>query len=112
MSPILDSYMSSRPRSALIMMAAVSTTYILVEKGLAILGGDTGAFLYTTGHFVLMPILSALLIVFQAIHLPRQPNAKDLIWLSISLIVPGTIILIAISGNPIMFDVLHINFNR
>lgn len=86
--------------------------YISSEKICETIGGDTGAFLYTTNHFILMPILSIILLAFLAILFSRKPLTTGASWLALSATVPLGILFIAITGNPIMFRILNINFNK
>jgi hypothetical protein len=63
------------------------------------IGGDAGAFLWVSVHFVLMPFLSLGLIVFIAIRAVRTAGMLKKAAVFSAVIVPCLILWIAITGD-------------
>jgi len=74
------------------------------------IGGDTGAFAYVTMHFVVMPLCSVYLSVLTIIRIYRCRQAKDMIVLLVSLVIPITIFYFGISGNILIPKLLKSTF--
>jgi hypothetical protein len=74
--------------------------YVLAEWGCHLLGGDTGALLYVTSHFIVMPLAALCVGVLSIIRVARMPGFKRKVLELSSLSIPAAIILIAVSGHP------------
>lgn len=72
------------------------------------IGGNLGAFLYTTFHFIVNPLLGLSIAIFIIWHSLQQPKQKYLFLLS--AIVPIAVTYIGISGDLWLTDLLGINF--
>jgi hypothetical protein len=86
--------------------------YLFSEIGFVKLGGDTGAFLYVTIHFILMPLLSILLIIFTIRRIYYASGVKKKLLLAGSVIIPAFIVFIAVTGDTTLPKLLNIDFNR
>jgi len=75
--------------------------YVILEVGSSLVGGDWGAFLYVTFHFIVMPILAVGAILAT---LARAVGQQATVWKTIvtlgSVIIPLGIIGLAVSGEP------------
>lgn len=75
--------------------------YVLLEVGSRLLGGDWGAFLYVTFHFIVMPILAlGVTLVTVALALGQEATLWKRLGLLASVIIPAAIIGLAVSGEP------------
>ena len=75
--------------------------YVASEWGSRyLIGGDSGAFLYVTSHFIVMPLLSIVIIVLTTIRVVRTPGTSQRILVFSSIAIPCAILLIAVSGSP------------
>lgn len=74
--------------------------YVLAEWGCYRIGGDTGAFLYVTSHFIVMPLAALCFGVLTIIRVARTGGFKRRALELSSLSIPAAIILIAFSGHP------------
>jgi len=75
--------------------------YVILEVGTGLLGGDWGAFLYVTFHFVVMPILSlGVILVTIAVTLRQEATMWKRVAVLASVIIPAAIIGLAASGEP------------
>lgn len=74
--------------------------YVTSEWGTYFIGGNHGAYLYVTTHFVVMPLLSVLTIVLTTVRTFHTPTTQNKVLLFSSLVIPCAIILIAITGKP------------
>jgi hypothetical protein len=81
--------------SALLLML-----YLGSECGTYLIGGDRGAFLYVTTHFVVMPLISLGAIVVIAILSARTSTPGKRLLLLSSVVIPVAIIAIAATGHP------------
>ena len=75
--------------------------YVIVEVGTGLLGGDWGAFLYVTFHFVVMPTLSlGVILLTTAVTVRQQATVWKRVAVLASVIIPAAIIGLATSGEP------------
>lgn len=90
----------------------LGVAYVLAEFATYKAGGDLGAFLYVTMHFVLMPLASMFVIGATAVRvLSMETMLQKLVGCG-AIIVPATIIFLAFTGNTITMDLFGIDFNR
>lgn len=83
---------------------------LISELGAVQYGGDTGAFLWTTFHFVINPILSVAYIVLTITKWIRvKEKARYLYTLGIAVAL--MYIYFSVSGNTLWLDLLGIDFN-
>ena len=64
------------------------------------IGGDSGAFMFVTLHFVMMPLLSVALVVMIVVQTLRAKSWSRKLSLLSSVFVPALIVLIAVRGDP------------
>jgi hypothetical protein len=84
-------------RGSTLLLAA----YVALEAGSRVVGGDWGAFVYVTCHFVVMPILSVGMILMTVrMALRSEGTAWARIATFSSVVVPTAIIALAVSGEP------------
>ena len=75
--------------------------YVFLEVGTSLLGGDWGAFLYVTFHFIVMPLLAlGVILVTLILALVQQGTLWARVVIFGSVIVPAAIIGLAFSGEP------------
>lgn len=86
--------------------------YFVLEFGTYKIGGDWGAFLYVTFHFILMPLLSMCLLIITLLYVVKASGISKKILIFSSIAIPIYIIIIAFTGNTIMVDLLNIDFNK
>jgi hypothetical protein len=86
--------------------------YLASEVGFSAVGGDWGSFLYVTSHFIIMPLLSFCIIVLTFIRLFNEKGVLAKFLTLCAIIVPVFIILLSLTGNTIMMDILDIDFNK
>jgi len=84
-------------RGSILLLAA----YVILEVGSGLLGGDWGALLYVTFHFIVMPILSlGLMLLTVTLTLRQSASVWNRLAALGSLIIPAAIIGLAVSGAP------------
>jgi hypothetical protein len=91
---------------------ALAIVYLATEFALFSIGGDWGAFLYVTFHFILGPIMSLVVLIATLLAL-RTPNtwpARGLLLLS--TVVPFIILYLAITGSSLPLDLLGVRVRR
>ena len=81
---------------------------LLSEYTSMFIGGDFGAFLYVTIHFIVNPLLGLSIAIFIIWPSLQQPKQKYLFLLS--AIVPIAVTSIGLSGNLWLTDLLGISF--
>ena len=86
--------------------------YIASEVGFGMLGGDWGGFLYVTFHFIIMPLGSICIVILTLIKIYREGTLINKLLTICSVIIPITIILIAVTGSLITVDLFNIDFNK
>ncbi|MEN8135372.1 MAG: hypothetical protein ABFS18_07515 [Thermodesulfobacteriota bacterium] len=101
----IDKYTFGGISGVLILYAVV----LFDELGSVLLGGDSGAFLWTTFHFVINPLLCSIYLILTVL---KMINKKDKYrWFSITGIALALFYLyIAVSGNTLWIDLLGIDF--
>lgn len=72
---------------------------LLTEIGSALVGGDSGALLYVTFHFIINPVLGLIVVLFAIRHALKQQNIWLIITTLIACCIPFTIVYFAISGS-------------
>jgi len=85
---------------------------LLTEIILNIIGGDQGAFMFVTFHFILIPLLSIIVLVITGIKICKIQERTQKIIILTSIIIPISILYISITGNTILIDILKINFSN
>lgn len=93
---------------SLILLLVLAVT----EMGSYAVGGDWGAFLYVTFHFILIPLFALLVLVATGIKTYRIERQLPRVVNVLAVIVPLTILYITISGSTWLMDLLRIDFNR
>lgn len=86
--------------------------YLASEVGYGRLGGDLGGFLYVTFHFIIMPLGSICIIILTFIRIYRKGTLINRLLTLFSIVVPITIIYIAVTGSLITVHVFNIDFNK
>jgi phosphoglycerol transferase MdoB-like AlkP superfamily enzyme len=86
--------------------------YLASEVGYGRLGGDWGGFLYVTFHFIIMPLGSICIIILTFIRICRKGTLINRLLTIFSIVIPLTIILIAVTGSLITVHVFNIDFNK
>jgi hypothetical protein len=74
--------------------------YVALELGSFLIGGDSAGFLWVTVHFVVMPLLSLLVLLFNLIQTYRTSGVVRKAIVLSSSVVPVAIIFIALTGEP------------
>jgi len=75
--------------------------YVCSEWGTRyLIGGDLGAFLYVTSHFIVMPALSIAVIAMSVVRVVRAPGISRKLLVFSSVTIPAAILIVAISGDP------------
>lgn len=83
---------------------------LLSEWGSMIIGDDLGAFLYTTIHFIINPILGVAAILCVIWHCFKTEELIIRILNICACAVPTFIIFIGLTGNPWLSEALGIKF--
>jgi len=86
--------------------------YLLSEIGFVKLGGNTGAFLYVTFHFIIMPLLSICVITLTLRRIYCAATMKEKFVLLGSIVIPALIIFIAVTGDTTLPKMLQVDFNQ
>lgn len=85
---------------------------LLTEIGSYIIGGDWGAFLFVTFHFILIPLFSMFVLCITGIKVYKMQKQLSRIGTFLSVIIPLSILYIAITGSTLLIKLSNINFNR
>ncbi len=83
---------------------------LISEIGSGIIGGDWGAFIYVTLHFVLIPFFSIavlLVTIFKVYKLQKQ--VQKIITVT-SVVIPLMILYLTITGSTLLSKFLKVNF--
>lgn len=86
--------------------------YLISEIGLVKLGDNSGAFLYVTFHFIIMPLLSIFVIILTILKIYYGKGMKRKLLLAGSIIIPALIVFIAVTGDTTLPKLLNVDFNR
>jgi hypothetical protein len=81
--------------SALLLLANIAGEWLSLRT----IGGDKGAFLFVTLHFVVVPALSIALIVYATVTALRTTGALRRLSALSAAIVPCVLLLIGITGD-------------
>lgn len=85
---------------------------LVTEIILNIVGGDWGAFMFVTFHFILIPLLSIIVLITTGFKIRKiQGGMGKLITLT-SIIIPIGILHLSTTGNTILMEILKIIFSN
>lgn len=83
---------------------------LLTEVGSYIIGGDWGAFLYVTFHFILIPFLSIFVLGITGIKIYKMHKLLSRVITFIAISIPLSILYVTITGSTVLLKFLNINF--
>lgn len=85
---------------------------VLVEKSLALIGGDTSAMFFVGFHFALVPIFGLIVIARMAIACSRIRPISTLLASMLPIMIPAAVVYLCVTGNTVPLRILNITFNR
>ncbi len=80
--------------------AILAGVYLLVEVMAFVISGDLGSMLFVTWHFVVAPLLAAVIMILTLLAAFRTEGASRRVVMISSVAVEVFIILIAFTGDP------------
>ncbi len=85
---------------------------VISEMGSHIIGGDWGAFLYVTFHFILIPIFSVIVVGVTGFKVNKMQQQLPRVVSSLAVIIPLSIIYLTVTGSTWLTELFKIDFNR
>ena len=85
---------------------------LVTEVSLHFIGGDWGAFLFVTFHFVLLPVMSVIVLLITGFKIYKMQERMQKIMTLMSISIPLGILYISVTGNTFLMEVLQIDFNK
>ncbi len=84
--------------------------FLITEIGSSIIGGDWGAFLYVTFHFILIPFFGVCVLGITMIKAYKAQKQLPKVVTFLSIVIPLGILYITITGSTWLTNFLKINF--
>jgi len=83
---------------------------MVTEYGPLFLNKGTGAFIWTTFHFIINPILGVIICILLICHVLLQKQLQPKIMSTLAMLFPILVIYVGFSGNIWFVEMLGINF--
>jgi hypothetical protein len=104
------SKVKNNPFFGLIVVLTFLLWVLIVEYALSFIGGDFAAFIWTTFHFIIDPILGLIISLYLVWNIRKQNQISGKVISLLSIVFPLFISYIGFSGNIWFVELLGINF--